>query len=625
MGLTHILKTANSGLTVTQSSIDTVARNIANAGTDGYTRKLTQQENLLAGEQGMGARISGVYREVDAYVQQQLFVEDSRFAYANEISDFLGQVDQLFGAPGTAGTLDSRFNDFAKSLQDLSVQPESHAARASVVAQAEGVASALRNLTDGVQGLRQLAEDSIADGIADLNNILAKLEDVNNQVANAKALGAEFADLLDQRDLLVNKISEYMEVSVREDNTGRAIVYSKSGNVLVDNEAVTLGFDRNGSLHASALYHTDPTLRDVGTVTLQGSNGYEIDLIENGILTTGKIGALVELRDQILPEAQRQLDDLAQGLALALSSSSVDGTAVTAGAAAGFDIDISDVEPGNVIHLEYTDNAGPTSHKISIVRVADASSLPLSNDATPDPDDVVIGVDFSGGDAAIAAALDAALGANITVSSPAAGTLRIVDDGAPNLTNIDAVSKTVTATQVQDQGLGFPLFVDTGTNQPYTGAVDGGYTRTGFAGRIVVNGQVRSNSELLVKYSSSPETPIGDNARPLDLINRLTLNRVQFSGDTGIGQPSSPFQGTVLDFAQNVITFQTSQSERAEVSLTAQEAVTNSLREKYETDTGVNIDEELASLIALQQAFSANARVMSVTGELMDILLQSVR
>ena len=187
MGLTNILSTSNSGLRVTQTSIDVVARNIANAGTDGYTRKVAAQENLLAGEQGLGARISGVYREVNQFVQQQLFIEDSRLAYSNEISNFLSQVDRLFGAPGGPGALDTRLNDFTQSLQDLSTQPESHAARAAVIAQAEGVASTLRNLTDGVQGLRQLAEDSIADGIADLNNLLQKLEDVNTQIANAQA------------------------------------------------------------------------------------------------------------------------------------------------------------------------------------------------------------------------------------------------------------------------------------------------------------------------------------------------------------------------------------------------------------------------------------------------------
>ena len=52
--------------------------------------------------------------------------------------------------------------------------------------------------------------------------------------------------------------------------------------------------------------------------------------------------------------------------------------------------------------------------------------------------------------------------------------------------------------------------------------------------------------------------------------------------------------------------------------------MTTSLREKYESDTGVNVDQELADLIALQQAFAANARVIAVTSELMDTLLQSV-
>lgn len=624
MGMTHILKTANSGLSVTQTSIDVVARNIANAGTEGYTRKLTTQENLVAGNQGMGARISGVFREVDQYVQQQLFVEDSRLAFANVMANYLGQIDQMFGAPGAANALDTRLNEFSQSLQDLSTQPESAAARAAVVAEAEGIASTLRSLTDGVQGLRQLAEDSIAEGIADLNNLLSRLAEVNNQVASANALGAFPADLLDQRDLLVNKIGEYVEINVREDNQGRAQVFTKTGNVLVDKEAISLSFDRNGNVTAGALYNKDETLRGVGTVTLTGTNGYEIDLIENGILTTGRLGALIELRDETLTEAQRQLDDLAQGLALTLSNSEVDGTAVTAGAASGFDIDISDVSPGNILHLEYTDNSGPTTHKISIVGVRDASNLPLSNDVTPDPDDTVIGVDFSAGDAAIAAALNTALGTDITVTSPAAGTIRIVDDGATNNTDINSLSKYVTATGLQDQGLGMPLFIDTGNNLPYTGAVDGGYTRTGFAGRIVVNGQVTDNPELLIRYNSSPETPIGDNARPLDLIERLNQTTVQFSGDTGLGLASSPYSGTVINFAQNIISYQTSQSSRAELNLTAQEAVTSSLREKYETDTGVNIDEELAALIALQQAFSANARVMAVTGELMDLLIQSV-
>lgn len=622
MGLTNILKTSNSGLSVTQASIDVVARNIANAGTDGYTRKVASQDNVVSGAQGLGARISGISREVNQYVQQQLFIEDSRLSYSQEISNYLNQIDNLFGAPGAANALDTRVNEFTQSLQDLSTQPESQAARLAAVNQAEALAGQLRNLTDGVQSLRQLTEDSLAEGINELNNLLQGLEEINGQIATASAAGVEIADLKDQRDLLINRVSEYLEVDVSETPVGTAVLYSKSGNVLVDNEAVQFTFDQNGSVNANALYSTDDAERGVGTVTLSGSNDYELDLIENGILDTGRLGALLELRDNILPQTQQQLDDLAHGLALSLSSNTVSGTAATVGAATGFDLDISDLQRGNVISLEYTDNTGPTTHNISIVRVDDPSVLPLDNSVTSNPNDTVIGVDFSAGEAAVAAALDAALGANITVSLPSAGTLRIVDDGATNNTDINALSATVTATSVQDQGLGFPLFIDTGNNQPYTGAVDGGYQKTGFAGRIVVNGAIKSDPTLLIKSTSS--TAIGDNARPLDILARLEQGTSAFGGENGIGSEASPFVGTVINFAKNIISFQTSQSERANLNLTAQEAVTTSLREKYESDTGVNVDQELADLIALQQAFAANARVIAVTSELMDTLLQSV-
>ncbi len=622
MGLTNILKTSNSGLSVTQASIDVVARNIANAGTDGYTRKVASQDNVVSGQQGLGARISGITREVNQYVQQQLFIEDSRLAYSQEISNYLNQIDTLFGSPGASNALDTRVNEFTQAFQDLSTQPESQAARLAAVNQAEALAGQLRNLTDGVQSLRQLTEDSLAEGVNELNNLLKGLEEINGQIATASAAGVEIADLKDQRDLLINRVSEYIEVEVSETPAGTAVLYSKSGNVLVDNEAVQFSFDQNGSVNANALYSSDESLRNVGTVTLTGTNGYELDLIENGILETGRLGALIELRDEILPQAQQQLDDLAHGLALSLTNNTVTGAAATVGAATGFDLDISNVQRGNVISLEYTDNTGPTTHNISIVRVDDPSVLPLDDSVTSNPNDTVIGVDFSAGEAAVAAALDAALGANITVSLPSAGTLRIVDDGAANNTDINALSASVSNTSVQGEGLGFPLFVDTGNNQPYTGAVDGGYQKTGFAGRIVVNGAIKDDPTLLVQYETT--TPIGDNARPLDLLDRIERSSVEFGGENGIGSEASPFTGSVVAFAKNIISFQTSQSARADLNLTAQEAVTTSLREKYESDTGVNVDQELADLIALQQAFAANARVIAVTGELMDVLLQSV-
>ena len=194
--------------------------------------------------------------------------------------------------------------------------------------------------------------------------------------------------------------------------------------------------------------------------------------------------------------------------------------------------------------------------------------------------------------------------------------------GQQTIQILNALSATVTATSVQDQGFGFPLFIDTGNNQPYTGAVDGGYQKTGFAGRIVVNGAIKSDPTLLIKSTSS--TAIGDNARPLDILARLEQGTSAFGGENGIGSEASPFVGTVINLLKISFRFRPLNLSGANLNLTAQEAVTTSLREKYESDTGVNVDQELADLIALQQAFAANARVIAVTSELMDTLLQSV-
>ena len=101
---------------------------------------------------------------------------------------------------------------------------------------------------------------------------------------------------------------------------------------------------------------------------------------------------------------------MAHGLALSLSNSDVQGTAATVGAATGFDVDVAGLQPGNPVSVTFTTTPPGTTQTVTIIRVDDASQLPLSNDVTTDPNDTVIGIDFSGGTAAAATAIDTALG-----------------------------------------------------------------------------------------------------------------------------------------------------------------------------------------------------------------------
>jgi flagellar hook-associated protein 1 FlgK len=150
------------------------------------------------------------------------------------------------------------------------------------------------------------------------------------------------------------------------------------------------------------------------------------------------------MRDQTLVQAQAQLDEIAHALASALSDRTVPGTAATVGAQNGFSVDLTQLQNGNKISLNYLDGAGQ-QQRMTIVRVDDASALPLSNDFTSDPNDTVLGVSFANGMAGVVTALNNALGGTgIVFDNPSGYNLRVLDNGGVNPGTVQALSAKVT-------------------------------------------------------------------------------------------------------------------------------------------------------------------------------------
>src|SRR5205814_4917035 len=174
----------------------------------------------------------------------------------------------------------------------------------------------------------------------------------------------------------------------------------------------------------------------------------------------------------------------------------------------------------------------------TIVRVDDPAALPLPNSAA-DPNNQIVGVDFSGGLASVASQLNGALGSILQFSAQSGTTLRVLN--APtSATVVNSVSATTTTTALAGGNVQLPLFTD-GT-VPFTGAItSAGSQVVGLAGRIAVNAALLTNPSALVVYQSSPATPAGDPTRPNFLLNRLTNATFAFSPATGIGGPSAPF------------------------------------------------------------------------------------
>jgi len=619
MGLTGSISTALTGINATQARIDLVARNIANAGTDGYSRKTLTTEANVAGGRVIGVLLGDVGRIVDTFLQQQLRNELATQGAVDVRSDFLSLVDQFFGEPGGATGLDTIINEFTAGLQNLATSPDQASIQQATVASASILAGQLNQLTSDVQSLRTQTEAGLAAAVNEANNLLNSIAALNQDIAIAFD-GGGVADLQDQRDLAIDRLSALLDIRVSQSDRGTVKVFTNGGDLLLDGQPVSLNFDARGTLGANLLYSTNPALRGVGTLTITDSNGSSVDLFASGTIRSGKIAAFRDLRDNILTEVQNQLDELAQGIAQSLSNTQVAGTAVAPGPGAGFDLDVSGLQAGNPITVTLTDIGGGTTQTITLVRVDDASALPLPNSATANPNDTVVGIDFSAGLAGAATAISAALGANVSASSPSANTIRIVDDGTAAF-SVDAVSATVTATQTSGAGVVLPLFVDNnGAQIAYTGSFDDGGQKRGFAGRITVNADIIADSSLLVAYDTT--TASGDPARPNDLLTRFSEASFLFSSRPGGPAAGAPFSGTIAGYARDVISFQTGQAELVAREKDTQTIITNTIQARIDTNTKVNVDVEVAQLIVLQNSFAANARVLSVIQELIDILLR---
>jgi flagellar hook-associated protein 1 FlgK len=618
MSLTQALSTALSGLQVNQASISMVASNVANADTPGYTRKVVNQVSIGAGS-SIGVRVSDIQRQIDLYIQRQLRVENAGASYADTRAQMYSQLQEIYGQPGSDTSLESVYNSFTSALQVLSTSPDDPGARTAVVNSAQLLTQQLNQLSGSIQGQRANAELAIADGVNRANEAMKQIASLNQQIAGSTPGDSATQALQDQRDSYIDQLSQLMDINVMAGDRGQVSIFTSSGTQLVGAQAAQLSFDAVGTITPASQWSANPSQRGVGTIMLIPPSGTPVDLIQNRSIRSGTIAAYLQMRDQDLVQAQNQLDALAAGMAQALSDKTTAGTAVSPLPQNGFDIDVGGLSQGNTVTINYTDTATNTSHTITLVRVDDPAALPLSNTATATANDSVFGINFSGGMASVITQINAALtGTGMSASNPSGTTLEVLDDGAANTVDVNSVSATKTVTGLLGGSAELPLFTDGST--PFTGAITSrGSQVTGLAARITVNPSVVADPSSLVAYQSG--TAAGDSTRPDFILQQLTGASLTFSPNTGIGTTSAPFVGTLTTYLRQVVSQQGEAASSADNLKQGQDVVLNALQQRFNDASGVNVDQEMANLLTLQNSYAANARVMSAVKEMLDALI----
>ena len=623
MSLGDALAIAMAGLRVNQATMSLVSSNVANAETPGYVRKTVNQSAVNAGETGTSVKVVGVDRQLDDYILAQLRTETSGGAYASLRSDFLKQLQGLFGDPNSTGTLESSYNGLTTALQALATSPDSTSARIAVLNAAQAISSNLNSTSNGIQTLRAGCETGIADAVTTANNLMQQIANINTHI-QANPLGGTSTDaatsaMLDQRDQAINQLSQLMDIRVVTNGANQVTVFTGSGVQLVGMEAAKLTVNAHGTVSPTTVWHPNTAISDLGSIRVGYANGSSIDLTSS--LKSGKMAAYVELRDKTLVQAQTQLDQFAASLSSALSDKTTAGTAATSGTQAGFNLDLSSMKTGNTVNISYTDMLTGAQHTVTVVRVDDRSVLPLPQNATADPNDYVVGIDFSGLSGSVVSQLNAALNSRNLQFSGTAPNITVLNNAG--FSTITAASVTSTETSLTGGTASVPLFNDNGA--AYTGAINGyGSQMTGFAQRISVNADLIKDNSRLVVYSTSPLTAAGDTTRPDFLVKQLNTSKYLYSAKTGIGSDAAPYKGTLLSYLQQFVSQQGSNAAAAKQLSDGQNVVLNTLQQKFSTSSGVNMDEEMAHLLSLQNAYAANARVMSTINQMYQSLMQAI-
>lgn len=342
MSLSSAFSNALSGLTVTSRRAEIVSSNIANASTEGYSRREAVLSALTLGNgYGSGVTISGITRSVNASVVADRRLSDASVAGYTAQTETLSRVESLIGTADSETTLASQISAFEAALVTASSDPTSEVRLDAAVGKLKSVADTLNQQSEGIQALRQEADADIADQVAWLNDALSQVQQLNADITSANQSGLETVALLDQRQQIVDQISSVVPVREIARDNGQIALISSGGAVLLDGKAYELSFEAANTVTA------DMTV-EAGGLSGLSLNGTALDL-NNFRLDGGSLGAAFALRDGTLVEMQSGLDEIAADLITRFEASGVDPS-LGSGAAglltdAGQPLDLADL-PG---------------------------------------------------------------------------------------------------------------------------------------------------------------------------------------------------------------------------------------------------------------------------------------
>jgi len=562
-----------ASLRTTEVASAVAAANVANAGTAGYTRKTVSRQATDTAVGYATIDIASITSTVNQFLLKTLVGAQSGLGYSKTMSGYLDQFQQSLGTTSAGSTLGTAIDSLADVLGTLATSPESASAKSAVLSRLTDMAGTLRETSSQVQALRGQADSAIATTVDGINTTLTTIGDLNDQIVRGKALGQNTANLEDQRNEAVKSLSGTIGVRYQVDSNGMMRVSTDSGIALVDSAVHTLSYKPAASVSADTVY------------SATGPSGFQGIMVGGRDITTsvgssGKLGALIDLRDTVLPQRQDTLDNLATTLKDTLNDISNAGTSAP---------------PPNSLTGSRTVSGTDALSGSGTLRIAVTGAdgkavevLDLDLGAYATVQDAVDAID----------AMD-----NLSASISPEGKLVIRADNAANGVALGG------DTAVGAAGKGFSAAF--GLNDLFTG--------TG-AADLQVNAALAKDSSRLPTSALSTDAALAPGDVAVSAGNGKTAQALSdaFTKAAPFGSAGDlpARNATFAAYAGNIVQAAAGAADKASTTYDSQKTYADSLDSTLSSQSGVNVNEEAAAASQLQSAYQAAAAVMKALEEM---------
>lgn len=642
-----------SGLLSFQRAMATTSHNITNADTEGYSRQrvgLNVSDALFTGDGfiGTGTNVSHISRVWDSFAFDNLNTVTSNASQFETLHNLSSKLDDIFSDENSG--LSPTIQDFFTSMQAVAESPSSSSAKRQLLTASDELAKRFNSMHSLVGGLEDETQGRLKNIVREVNSYTEALSDLNKKIVNASVSdNNQPNDLLDQRDRILLELSEKMNISTMENGNGSVSIFIANGQPLVT--------DRFSNSLKLIPNHFDNSKMEVGLTTSSSSDILNI----SSMISSGELGAVLAFRDSSIPETKSSVGKLAAWVTQSVNRQH--NISVDENGNFGSDVftisnhnaqSASDNVGNAIITTSFNSNAisdltGSTYWLEKTATSWTITNLDTQNSFSPLPG--INNFSFEGFDLSLDPATTPATGDAFLINptNDAAESIR------SSLNSPDLVATAYPITTSSDKDYGVTIS---------TGELD--YSLIN-AQHPTVPPELQSNFNIIlnktsippqfsIELESNPGVPVGTSAYdPSQSEQIISYGAWSFSisGDipdlasfnlnTTVGTSPSGDNRGVVDLAsqqfknlfmggtetmhgvyEDIVARTGSVAHNNSINFDAQTALYSQALGRRDEVSGVNLDEEAANLIKLQQAYQAAAKVIQVSDKMFQVLINTL-